>query len=142
MLSAVASGNINTMYNTFKNKAEQVDALYPEISQATTSDVALESFKSFVEEVEKNKNDIINSQIAKELLAYGDRINASSIDEYMDIISTATNEVYNDIINKNLADLPENYSSATEEKDLSINVDQPKDYSTATNQDINTKIVL
>ena len=142
MLSAVASGNINTMYNTFKNKAEQVDALYPEISQATTSDVALESFKSFVEEVEKNKNDVINSQIAKELLAYGDRINASSIDEYMDIISAATNEVYNDIINRNLADLPENYSSATEEKDLSINIDQPKDYSTATNQDINTKIVL
>lgn len=142
MLSAVASGNINTMYNTFKNKAEQVDALYPEISQATTSDVALESFKSFVEEVEKNKSDVINSQIAKELLAYGDRINASSIDEYMDIISAATNEVYNDIINRNLADLPENYSSATEEKDLSINIDQPKDYSTATNQDINTKIVL
>lgn len=142
MLSAVASGNINTMYNTFKNKAEQVDALYPEISQATTSDVALESFKSFVEEVEKNKKDIINSQIAKELLAYGDRINASSIDEYMDIISAATNEIYNDIINRNLADLPENYSSATSENDLSINIDQPKDYSTATNQDINTKIVL
>ena len=60
----------------------------------------------------------------------------------MDIISAATNEVYNDIINRNLADLPENYSSATEEKDLSINIDQPKDYSTATNQDINTKIVL
>lgn len=142
MLSAVASGNINTMYNTFKNKAEQVDALYPEISQATTSDVALESFKSFVEEVEKNKNDVINSQIAKELLAYGDRVNASSIDEYMDIISAATNEVYNDIINRNLADLPENYSTATSENDLFININQPKDYSTATNQDINTKIVL
>lgn len=142
MASAITSGSITNMFNTFKNKANAVSELYPEISKATTSDVALESFKSFVEEVAKNKNDIINSQIAKELLAYGDRINASSIDEYMDIISAATNEVYNDIINRNLADLPENYSTATAENDLSINIDQPKDYSSATNQDINTKILL
>lgn len=142
MASAITSGSITNMFNTFKTKANAVSELYPEISKATTSDVALESFKSFVEEVAKNKSDIINSQIAKELLEYGDRINASSIDEYMDIISAATNEIYNDIINRNLADLPENYSTATAENDLSINIDQPKDYSSATNQDINTKILL
>lgn len=127
IVSAIASGNINTMYNTFKNKADAIKELYPEISQATNQSIEVKAFKSFIEELAKNEENKPQSLVAKTLLEYGDNINANSIDDYMEIINIVNSDIQKEINDKLI--MPE--------------IEMPQEISQATNQKMKqTKLVL
>lgn len=116
MMSAIASGNINTIYNTFKNKAENVNNLYPEISQATNQSIDVKAFKSFIEELSKNEENKPQALVAKTLLEYGDNINANSIDDYMEIINIVNSDIQKEINDKLVIpeiEMPQEISQAT-----------------------------
>ena len=119
MMSAIASGNINTMYNTFKNKADAIKELYPEISQATNQSIEVKAFKSFIEELAKNEENKPQSLVAKTLLEYGDNINANSIDDYMEIINIVNSDIQKEINEKLIMpeiEMPQEISQATNQK--------------------------
>lgn len=124
MMSAIASGNINTIYNTFKNKAENVNNLYPEISQATNQSIDVEAFRSFIEELAKNEENKPQALVAKTLLEYGDNINANSIDDYMEVINIVNSDIQKEINDKLIMpeiEMPQEISQAT-----SQTIKQPK----------------
>lgn len=143
VLGAVTSANINTMYNTFKTKAESYNEKFPEISKATKQDIKLKTFETFIKNV-SNSEDDINSIIAKTLLDWG-KSNATSIDDYINVISEATQlsdkekKFFNDFINK-FNDISNN------KKEFITNFakNATDNFSTATNENntIDTKIIL
>ena len=126
-LTAITSANINTMYNTFKTKAQAVKERYPEVSQATKQDMEIETFKSFIKEVSYSKDET-QSKIAKILLDYGTSNNLQSIDEYLDILLEVNKEIQNEV----------------DKKIINYNTNKEKELSQATKDDnkIDTKIVL
>ena len=114
VLTAVTSANINTMYNTFKTKANAVKELYPEISMATNNKLDIQAFETFITNV-ANSDDKIQSNIAKILLDYGFNHNIESVDDYIDILNDVNNEIQNEIKNKiiNIAKNENELSQAT-----------------------------
>lgn len=126
IIAPIASGNINAIIDTFKNKANNVKDLYPELSKATNQNIDIETFKSFIEEMSKSEDEM-QSKVAKCLLDYGEKTDASNIEDYMEIINTVNEDIQNNFI----------------EKISSVTIEEPEEYSTATSQtNDNVKIIL
>lgn len=110
IIRAVTSANVNTMYNTFKTKAETVKNQYPELSSATNQDIALETFKSFLKESAKGE-DKITSEISKVLLDYSETNASINIDEYMDILKDVNDEIQKDVEKNIIYSLEKDYTN-------------------------------
>ena len=109
----------------FYNIHTSIDDSYPN-SSATSQSIDIMTFKSFLDELAKNENKT-QAEIANILIDYGNKINANSIEDYMEVINT----VYEDIENK--------FNDAI----IMPQINQPSEYSLATTQEIKRpKIIL
>jgi hypothetical protein len=109
----------------FYNIHTSIDDNYPN-SSATNQSIDIMTFKSFLEELAKNENKT-QADIAKILIDYGNKINANSVEDYMEVI----NIVYEDIENK------------FNDTIIMPQINQPSEYSLATTQKIKRpKIIL
>lgn len=114
----------NSLDNGYK-EFNTIDDSYPN-SSATSQSIDIMTFKSFLNELAKNENKT-QAEIANILIDYGNKINANSIEDYMEVINT----VYEDIENK--------FNDAI----IMPQINQPSEYSLATTQEIKRpKIIL
>lgn len=148
-LTAITSANINTMYDTFKNKLNEVKKGYPEvslatvqselnnssesvnktkipISSATDEEYILKYFKHILKELGEDTN-ATNSTIAQILLDWGESNNISSIEGYIEPLVIANEEIQNE------------YKSKIESI---LKNEEETSYATDENNTIDTKIVL
>lgn len=127
IIRAVTSANINTIYNTFKTKAQAIKEQYPELSKATEQEIDVQVFESFMNSL-ANSNDDTQSTIAKTLLNWG-KENDATIDDYLNIISEAT------ALSNKEKQLLENLSKSIDDVEI-------KSKATKEDNKINTKIIL
>ena len=160
-IAVLASGNIKAMVERFKQAAEEAKVISKQQADITQNPVI--SFKQMMEEMVKNQKESIETNALNAIMEYGEEINAKTTDDYLKVIKEIEESICRDILiadhhNKSEATYTETdelypfnveneyiTSEATYMKDnelIPLIVEQPSNFSTATNQDINTKIVL
>ena len=97
IIYALKSENLFEMFRVFKNNAASLDLLYPEVSAATKDKISLTTFKNVLKDLstsiatDPKANTMKN--IAQGLLQYGEATGATEIEDYMNVLRDAIDDV-------------------------------------------------